>query len=167
MFHWPKTFFPFNPNTKTLEQCHGRRAARANNYMAVIVMHAACKKPTVIAVFSWQLLPTAVSHHFFWDVVQVTGLQRSCKDHLSERSRDEDRFKRQMDGRASGYKSLRSRSPNSCYWENCSVANMRFASLHLETIIIIPVEISLCLWALSDTQVHSLTAARDRVAKTP
>lgn len=31
---------------------------------------------TIVTVFSRQLLPTAVSHHFLWNLIQVTGLQR-------------------------------------------------------------------------------------------
>lgn len=31
---------------------------------------------TIIAVISRQLLPTAVSHNFLWNLIQVTGLQR-------------------------------------------------------------------------------------------
>lgn len=31
--------------------------------------------PTIITVFPGQFLPAAVSHHFLWNFIQVTGLQ--------------------------------------------------------------------------------------------
>jgi len=40
---------------------------------------------TIIAVFSRQLLPAAVSHHFLWNIIQVTGLQKEKIKQIRDR----------------------------------------------------------------------------------